>query len=108
MVSEGEWIDVAAAAERQKCSAKSIRRQVKDGHLTARKEKSSGRDGRQVIKTWIRASDLGDAFGDTARDEHVRKIRASARPLTAGQKIAIRNVFLEHFRERESDQRRGG
>lgn len=99
---EDEWLDVAAAAERHRCSTKTIWRRIKQGVLPARTEKVDGRDGRPVIKTLIRASDLNDAFGRTAHDEHVRKIRESAPPLTEEQKAAIREVYIDHFRDREA------
>ena len=74
------WLDVAAAAERHDRSTKTIRRYIKQGVLPARTEKVGGRDGRPVVKTLIRVSDLNDVFGWTARDENVRKIRESASP----------------------------
>lgn len=37
-----------------------------------------------------------------SHEEHVRKIRASATPLTVEQKIAIRDVFLKYLLEREA------
>lgn len=77
----------------------------RQGSLPARTEKVSGRDGRPVIKTLIRASALDDASGWTAREDHVRKIRASAPPMTDEQKVVIRNVFLDHLLEREAKGR---
>ncbi|MBB3036285.1 hypothetical protein [Hoyosella altamirensis] len=102
---DDEWLDVATAAERHRCSTQTIRRRIRQGVLPARTEKVRRRDGRPVIKTLIRVSDLNDAFGWTAQAEHVRKIRATARPLTDEQKVAIRNVFLEHLLEREAKRR---
>lgn len=104
-MSEGEWLDVAAAAERHSCSAKTIWRRIEEGALPARNEKVSGRDGRPVIRTLVRVSDLDDVFGWTAHAEHVRRIRESAPPLSDEQKAAIRKVFLDHLREREARQR---
>ncbi|MGN0094815.1 MAG: hypothetical protein ACI38U_02015 [Corynebacterium sp.] len=103
---DDEWLDVSAAAERHDCSSKTIRRYVKQGVLPARTDKMSGRDGRPVIKTSIRVSDLNDVFGWTARDEHVRKIRESVRPFSQEQAAAIRQVFLEHLLEREAKRGR--
>lgn len=65
-----------------------------------------GRDGRPVIKVLVKVTDLNDAFGWTAREEHVRRIRATARPLTTEQRIAIRQVFLDHLLERQAKIRR--
>ncbi|QOT16822.1 hypothetical protein [Paenarthrobacter sp. YJN-5] len=103
-MSDDEWLDVAAAAERHSCSTKTIWRHIRQGSLPACTGKVSGRDGRPVLKTLIRVADLDDAFGRTAQEDHVRKIRASAPPLTVEQKIAIRDVFLEHLLEREAKQ----
>jgi len=107
-MSKQEWLDVAAAAERHECSTKTIRRRIKDGTLPAQTEKIPGRDGRPVIKTLIRVSDLDDGFGRTDQEAHVRRIRASAQPLAVEQKIAIRDVFLEHLLEREERRKRAG
>lgn len=57
---EDEWRDVAAAAERHRCSTKTIWRRIRQEGLPARTEKVSGRDGRPVIKTLIRVSDLNE------------------------------------------------
>lgn len=103
---EEEWIDVAAAAERYHCSTQSIRRWIRLGELAARKERSIGRDGRWVIKTWIRVTDLDDVFGSAADEEHVRKIRGTAKPFTVEQKVALRKVFLAHLLEREAKRKR--
>ena len=105
---EVEWIDVAAAAERHSCSTQTIWRRIKQGSLPAHTAKVAGRDGRPVIKTLIRVADLNDVFGWTAREEHVRKIRESAPPLSAEQKRDIGRVFLEHLRERDAERRRSG
>lgn len=99
---EEEWIDVAAAAERHHCAADTIRRWFRLGELPARKERSIGRDGRWVIKTWVRVSALDNVFRPTAHEEHVRKIRATAQPFTDEQKAALKKVFLEHLLEREA------
>lgn len=99
---EEEWIDIAAAAERHHCAADTIRRCARAGELTARKEKTIGRDGRRVIKTWVRVSDLDGVFRPTAHEEHVRKTRATAQPFTDEQKAALEKVFLDHLLEREA------
>lgn len=106
MSEQDEWLDVVAAAERHGCSTQTIRRRIRQGALPARKEMVEGRDGRQVIKTLIRVSDLNDAFGWTAHEEHVRKIRESATPFSESQAAAIRKVFLDHLRDRDARQRR--
>lgn len=98
---EEEWIDVTDAAARYHCSTQTIRRWAKLGRVIVRKERSIGRDGRWVIKTWVRVADLDDVFGVTAREEHVRKVRATAQPFTVGQKAALRKVFLAHLQERD-------
>ncbi|MGO2312775.1 MAG: hypothetical protein ACTIOA_07910 [Brachybacterium tyrofermentans] len=41
---------------------------------------------------------------DTIR-QHVRKIRATAQPLTDEQKAALEKVFLEHLLEREAKRK---
>lgn len=102
---EEEWIDVAAAAERHDCSTQTIRRWIGVGELPARKERSIGRDGRWVIKTWIRVSDLDEVFRTGAHEEHVRKIRATAQPFTDEQKVALRKVLLAHLLEREEKRK---
>lgn len=107
-MSNEEWLDVAAAAERHECSTKTVRRRIEQGRLPARTEKVTGRDGRPVLKTLIRVSDLDDVFGPTAQEAHVRRIRASAQPLQFEQKVAIRDVFLEHLLEREEKRKRAG
>lgn len=104
-MTEGEWIDIAAAAERYHCSTKTIRRWARLGELAARKERSIGRDGRWVIKTWIRVGDLDHMFRSNAHEEHVRKIRATAQPFTDEQKLALRKVFLEHILAREAKRK---
>lgn len=93
-MTEGEWIDIAAAAERFHCSTKTIREWARLGELAARQERSIGRDGRWVIKTWIRAGNLDHMFRPSTRKEHVRKIRATAQPFTDEQKVALRKVSL--------------
>lgn len=107
-MSKEEWLDIAAAAERHECSTKTIRRRIKNGTLPAQTEKIDGRDGRPVLKTMIRVSDLEDVFGRTAQEDHVRRIRALAPPLTVEQKVAIRDVFLEHLLERDEKRKRAG
>ncbi|MDN5741930.1 MAG: hypothetical protein L0H71_04335 [Yaniella sp.] len=66
----------------------------------------SGRDGPPVIKTLIRVSDLNDAFEWTAHEQHVRRIRDAAPPLTDEQATAIRKVLMDHLRERDAMRRR--
>lgn len=107
-MSNEEWLDVAAAAERHECSIKTIRRRIEQRRLPARTEKVTGRDGRPVIKTLIRVSDLDDAFGRTDQEVHVQRIRASAQALRLEQKVAIRDVFIEHLLEREERRKRAG
>lgn len=107
-MSKEERLDVAAAAERHDCSTKTIRRRNKNRSLPTQTEKIDGRDGRPVLKTLIRVSDLDDVFGGTVQGDHVRRIRASAPPLTIEQKIAIRDVFLEHLLEREEKRKSVG
>lgn len=102
LMPEDEWLDVVAAAERHDCSTQTIWRRIRQGVLPPRSEKTAGRDGRPVIKSLIRVSDLNDAFGRTAQEEHVRRIRATAPPLSDAQKRAIAKVFLEHLQEREA------
>lgn len=101
-VSEDEWLDVAAAAERHSCSTKTIWRRIEQGGLAARTEKVDGRDGSPVIKTRIRVSDLNEAFGRAAHDEHVRKVREAVSPLTEERRADIGKVFLEHLLDREA------
>lgn len=101
-MSKEESLDVAAAAERHDCSTKPIWRRIKNGTLPARTEKIASRDGRPILKTLIRVSDLDDAFGRTRHEDHVRSIRASAQPLTAVQKRALGQVLLDHIRDRKA------
>ena len=42
-MSDGEWLDVAAAAKRHECSNDLIRRLVKQGVLSARTERGRGK-----------------------------------------------------------------
>ncbi len=105
---DDEWLDVAAAAERHDCSTKTIRRRIRQGSLPARTQMVAGRDGRPVVKTLIQVSDLDDAFGWTARDENVRQIRQSASPWSDEQKAVIRQVFLDHLRDREAKRQSSG
>jgi hypothetical protein len=99
---EDEWIDIAAAAERHHRTTETIKTRIRRGNLRTRQEKVVGPTGRQVIKTWVRVSDLNDSFGWTVHEEHVRRIRAAAPPLSDRQKRAIAKVFLEHLQEREA------
>ncbi|WP_129668712.1 hypothetical protein [Phytoactinopolyspora endophytica] len=107
-MSENEWLDVAAAAEHYNRSTKSIWRRVWQGSLPARTEKVSGRDGRPVIKTLIRVSDLDYAFGSAAHDEHVRKIREAVPPLTREQVTVIAQVFTDHLRDCDAKRGKSG
>ncbi len=100
MRPEDELIDVAAAAARHRCSVQAIRRRMWQGDLPSRTEKVVGSDGRRVFKTLIRVGDLNDAFGWTAHEEHVRRIREAAVPLSDEQNADIRKVFLDHIRDR--------
>lgn len=105
---DDEWLDVVATAERHRCSTKTIWRRIRQGVLPAHTEKVSGRDGRPVIKTLVRVSDLNDAFGRLAQDEHVRKAREAAPPLTYEQLTVIGDVLLDHLRDREAKRRSSG
>src|SRR5699024_12812727 len=84
-MSEEEWIDVAAAAERYHCSTWKIGRWIKQRALETRVETAIDPDGRWVITTWLRVRELDDVSGVTAREVHVRKIRATAQPLKIGR-----------------------
>lgn len=106
MGSEDEWIDIAAAAERASCSSQAIRRRIKAGVLTARIEEPTARDGRHRVKAWVRLSELDEVFGHAAREEHVRRIRATAQSLTHDQRIALRKVLLDHLAEKEMKRKR--
>ena len=53
----------------------------------------------------IRVADLDDTFGRAVHEEHVRRIRASAQPLQFEQKVALRDVLLEHLLEREAKRK---
>ncbi len=100
-MSEEELVDVAAAAALAHCSAKTIRRHVQEGNLPSRRVTVRARTGLTVTKILVRVGDLDALFGWTAGQEHVRKIRASAPPLSEEQKTDILDVFLEHLVERE-------
>lgn len=54
----------------------------------------------------VRVSDLDDVFGVAAHEAHVRKIRATARPFTVEQKVALRQVFLARLLEREAKRKK--
>lgn len=108
MKPEDGWLDVTAAAERHECSTKTIRRRIKNGTLPAQIQEIGGRNGRPVLKTVIRISDLDDSFEWTDHEAPVRRTRASAQSLQFEQKVAIRDVFLEHLLEREEKRRRAG
>ena len=105
-MSEEEWIDVVAAAERYHCSTWTIGRWIKQGALETRVVTAIDPDGRWVITTWPRVCELDDVSRVTARKEHVRKIHATAQPLTDEQKRAIRKVFLAHQLDREAKRKR--
>lgn len=102
---DDELIGVAAAAERHHCSTQTIRRHIREGSLPARTAKVRGRDGRPVVKTLIAVCDLDDAFGWTAHELHVQKIRDTPQPLTEDQKSAIRKIYLAHLRDRDARRR---
>jgi hypothetical protein len=104
-MQQEEWIDVTAAAERHQCSTKTIWRRIKQSCLPARTE-MSGRDGRPVINTMIQFADLNVAFGSTAQDEHVQKVREAAPPLTAEQVTDLGKVLLDHLKDRDARRRR--
>lgn len=74
-------IDIVAAANRHHCSTQAIWRRIRQGSLPARKEKMIGRDGRPVINTLVRVSDLNDVFGwaahRAARPEDARGCAAA-------------------------------
>lgn len=78
MGSSDEWGNIAAAAERESCSPQAICRRIKAGVLTTRIEASTARDRRHTVKAWARVSELDEVFGHAAREEHVRRIRATA------------------------------
>lgn len=105
-MSEQEWIDVAAAAERYHCSTWTIGRWIKQGELETRVVTAIDPDGRWVITTWLRVRELDDVSGVTARKKHVRKIHATAQPFTDEQTRAIRKVFLAHLLDREEKRKR--
>lgn len=105
---EEEWLDVVAAAERHHCSTKTIWRRIKQGGLPARSEKMRGRDGRPVIKTMIRVADLNDAFGRTAHDDQIQRIRDAAPPLTAEQVTDLGKVLLDHLNDGDAKRRSSG
>lgn len=58
-----------------------------------------------MSKMMVRISDLNDEFGWTAHDEHLRRVREAAPPLSYEQKVFLRNVLLDHLREREAKRR---
>ena len=93
MGSSDEWGNISAAADREPCSPQAICRRIKVGVLTARIEASTARDGRHTVKAWVWVSELDKVFGHAAREEHVRRIRATAQPLTRGQESALRKGF---------------
>ncbi|GMA19242.1 hypothetical protein GCM10025862_12630 [Arsenicicoccus piscis] len=68
--------------------------------------RADGRDGRSVIKTLIRVSDLDRAFGLAAHAEHVQRIREAAPPLTREQTKFIAQVFSDHLLEQDAKRRR--
>lgn len=89
-------------AERHDCSTKSIWRRLWRGRLLAQTERVDGSDGRPVITTLIRVSDLDQTFGLTAHDEHVQKIREAASLLTRERLAIIARVFTCHRRDRDT------
>lgn len=102
-----EWISVVAAAERFNTSTQAIRRLVKLGIVPGRRDEAAEAQGIWPIWTFVHVGSLDERLGATARVEHVRRIRATARPLTRAQKIAIARVFVDHLERREAAQRRG-
>lgn len=100
-MDEDVWIDVVDAAQRHNCSTRMIIRWINEGKFEMRTERLIGGEGRKVVRTWVRIADLAEVSGENARKEHVRKIRATAKPLTDEQKKVIVKVFLEHLRDRE-------
>lgn len=103
---EEERIHIAAAAERHHCARPTRSGDGSGWGARGTQGETIGRDGRRVIETWVRVSDLDDVFRPTAHDEHVRKIRATARPFTVEQKVALRQVFLAHLLECEAKRKR--
>ncbi|WP_085529412.1 hypothetical protein [Kocuria massiliensis] len=99
-----EWISVVAAAERFNTSSQAIRRLVKLGIVLGRRDEAAEAQGIWPIWTFVHAGSLDEWFGETARIEHVRRIRATARPFTKEQKIAIARVFVDHLEWARSDR----
>lgn len=106
LTHEDEWIDLVAAAKRFNTSTQAIKRLVKLEAVTARRDQVAESQGIWPVWTLVHVGSLDDWFGVTAREEHVRKIRATARPLTREQKIAISKVFIDSMERREAAQRR--
>lgn len=100
-------LDVRQAADRYNCSEARIRQCFKRGSLRGEYTMSPGRDGRPVRKLTFDEDDLDECFEAevTARarhQEHVARIRATARPFTDEQKSAIASVFIDHLREKRA------
>lgn len=104
-----EWLDVAASAERHGCSKSSWRR-VWQGRLPARTEKVDGRDGRMVIKTLIRVSDLDPGV----RPDRARRARPEDPPGRAAADAGADDVHRQGLHGppartgRQEKKRRGG
>lgn len=101
-----EWISVVAAAKRFNTSSQAIRHLVKLGVVPGRRDQAAEAQGIWPIWTFVHVGSLDEWFGETAYEEHVRRIRATARPLTREQKIVIARVFVDHLERREAAQRR--
>lgn len=101
-----EWISVVAAAKRFNTSSQAIRRLVKLGVVPGRRDQEAEAQGIWPIWTFVQVDSLDEWFGEAARAEHVRRIRATARPFTREQKIAIARVFVDHLERREASERR--
>lgn len=80
-----EWISVVAAAKRFNTSTQVIRRLVKLELVPGRRDQAAEAQGLWPIWTFVHVGSLDEWFGETARVEHVRRIRATARPLTREQ-----------------------
>ena len=58
------------------------------------------------LRLWARVSELDEVFGHAAREEHVRRTRATAQPLTRGQESALRKVLPDHLAEKQAKRTR--
>lgn len=94
MHSEPDRLDIATAAERQRCSIKAVRRRIENGSLNAVKERVYDDNGRVVFKTMIKIADLDAAFapvpvGPTSHERLVQEVSAAAPRFTGAQKARI-------------------